>query len=84
MKLFRIIHKVIKPGGKGYISVKKGEGEGVVEEEAERFGKGFKRFFAYYSQDEFAKVLKRNKFEILEMMSRQGTNVTWLVYFVKK
>lgn len=70
------IKRQVKPGGIGFISVKQGEGEGIDEPTG--------RWFAYYSQEEFADVLKRNGYEVLEARIRPTEGkTTWLTYFIK-
>ncbi len=68
------IHAVVKGGGGGFVSVKQGEGE--REDETGRW-------FAYYSQDEFGKVLSGNGFEVVESDVLKTGNTTWLVYAVR-
>lgn len=65
---------VLKRGAIGYISVKKGEGEGV-------FGG---RFFSFWDKSEFDDVLKKNGFEILDFIHdpRSPTD-DWLCFFVR-
>lgn len=77
------IYEVIKSGGVGFISVKQGEGEKIVEEETPS-GQKYKRFFAYYLPREFNKILEDNNFEVLKSEIRPVTQkTTWLVYIVK-
>ena len=75
------IHFVIKANGTGLISLKKGTGEKMIEQEFQN--KKFRRFYSFYSLNEFSKVLKRNKFEILSPYIRKSTKDIWLIYFVK-
>lgn len=76
------IHYVVKAKGIGFISIKQGKGEKIETEEAHLLGR-VDRFFAYYSQEEFAEVLKKNEFDILEMDVRSVSEKTiWLIYFV--
>lgn len=75
------IHNAIMPGGVGFISVKKGEGEEVTVEPPP----DGKRFFAYYSLEEFKNVLTKNGFKILYTKERKKTKkTTWLIYIVTK
>lgn len=76
------IRNIIKPGGIGFISLKKGEGERFVEGDHARIQ--YKRFFSFYEQDEFTEILKRNHFEILESYVFEHTDKKWLAFFVKK
>jgi len=73
----RSLHRVMKPQGVGFISVKKGTGEGITNEPPP----DGKRFFAYYSLKEFGKILLKNGFEILYSKERKKTaKTTWLIY----
>lgn len=69
------IKRVVKPGGVGFISMKGGAGERTDPETG--------RWFAYYSQDGFGEVLKRNGFEIVDQTTRQGEKDWWLVFYVR-
>lgn len=70
------INRVVKPKGVGFISMKAGSGEKIDPETG--------RWFSYYSQKEFSKVLARNEFKIIDQETRQGEKDLWLVYYVKK
>lgn len=75
------IHQVIQPAGIGFISIKHGLGEEILEEE--EFEYKFKRYFVYYSEDEFSEILKRNSYGILEVQDRpMSKKTTWLNFFV--
>jgi len=70
------IKKVVKPSGVGFISVKQGEGEKTDEATG--------RWFAYYGQDEFTDVLRKNGYKVLEAGIRPTEGeTTWLTFFVK-
>lgn len=69
------IWRVVKPGGIGFISLKKGEGESEDEETG--------RWFAYYSEEEFRRILSANNFAIVKMKTRETDKSTWLEFFVK-
>jgi len=74
------LHKVTKPKGVGFISVKKGRGERFTIEPPP----DGKRLFSFYSLKEFEKKLLNNKFEILYSKERRkSAKTTWLIYFVK-
>ncbi|OGG07211.1 hypothetical protein A2872_00785 [Candidatus Gottesmanbacteria bacterium RIFCSPHIGHO2_01_FULL_42_12] len=69
------IHAVVKDGGIGFISIKQGEGE--QEDETGRL-------FSYYSQEEFAELLKENGFEVIEKdIQPMSEKTIWLVYLIK-
>lgn len=74
------IHHVTRHEGIGFISLKQGEGEkleGSIETNDQRL-------FSYYQTEEFAEILKRNRFEILEtVVNPMTTKTTWLSFIVK-
>lgn len=74
--VLKTIKKQIKPGGVGFISVKQGEDEGV--------DKSTGRWFAYYEQGEFTKILNRNDYKVVEQRVRPTEGDTiWLVFYVQ-
>lgn len=82
-KTLQELRRVIKPGGVGFISVKQGVGEQVIEE---KFARDIinKRFWAFYDNQEFADVLNKNNYEIISFRKRpMSKRTTWLIYFVK-
>lgn len=77
------IRRVVRRGGVGFISVKRGKGERIEKDEARRGGTG-PRFFAYYSLAEFERVLERNGFEVVDSAIRPvDKRTTWLIFLVK-
>lgn len=73
------IHQVVKPNGVGFICVKQGGGDMVLDED--KYGK---RYFSYYTQDEFSEILAANGFSILETSILPVSHkTTWLNFFVK-
>lgn len=81
-KVLRSVHKILKLCGVGVISVKEGKGEKVIKQN--RYG-GVERFFAFYSAQEFKKVLKENGFKTIKVFpkKREGDNI-WLSFLVQK
>lgn len=77
------IHKVTKPNGIGFISIKQGEGEIMIEDDR-REKRKMKGLFVFYSQDEFSKKLQENDFEILytNILPTDGKTI-WITYLVK-
>lgn len=80
------IYRITKEKGVGFISIKEKTilEEGIIKEE--KMG-GIERYFSFYTQEEFKKILEVNNFTILE----QGTHVEnderkthWLYFFVQK
>ena len=57
-KILKDIRKVLHPGAIGFISVLEGEGDRIDEKT--------KRLFVYYHQDEFAELLEKCGFEVIE------------------
>ena len=77
------IHTVIKSGGIGFISIKQGKGEKIEQDEPQLPGDR-RRLFAYYSQDEFRKILEDNSYQVIESHIKPiSERTTWLIYFVK-
>ena len=69
------IRKFMRDGAVGFISLKQGDGERLEED---------KRFFAYYSEKEFRKVLQRNNFEVVQTtVHPMSGKTTWLCFFVQ-
>jgi SAM-dependent methyltransferase len=69
------IRRFMRAGAVGFISLKQGEGERLEED---------KRFFVYYSEEEFRQVLQRNNFEVVETTTRpMSEKTTWLCFFVR-
>lgn len=82
MNIFRDLRRVTQPAAIGFISIKEGEGE-TVEEETLINGEKIQRFFAYYSDREFACHLGLNNFYILRKFVKPMGHTVWLTYFVK-
>jgi SAM-dependent methyltransferase len=71
------IYSSMKPHAIGLISLKEGDGE-----QFEKEGNA-QRFFAYYKEEEFAEILKKNKFKIIKADKKRADSCTWLIYFVE-
>jgi len=75
------IHRIVRPDGIGFISLKEGEGESMFGHDT-----GYERFFVLYSEEEFRRILVRNSFEVLasHVGSRPTTGDTqWITYMVR-
>lgn len=74
--------RVTKAGGVGFISMKEKTGidEGMITDE--KYG-GASRYFSFYTQDEFRKILEENGFSILKFATHAEGKNNWLCYFVK-
>ena len=71
------IAEYLKKDAVGFISLKYGEGEGMEE--------GGGRFFAYYSENEFKKVLTSVGFKTLHVtVNPMSDKITWLCFFVSR
>ncbi len=81
-EILGIIKQVILPGGVGFISLKEGTGEkNEVWQDS-----GASRFFAYYEQQEFSKILELAEFSILSSgrkASKLNSATSWITYFVR-
>lgn len=79
------IQKVMKPGGIGFFAMKEGQDEKMVCGSRE----GDERFFAFYQENEFLKILQDSGFEVLQhsrdMREYHPPSCTtvWLLYLVK-
>ncbi len=78
------IKKVLKPEAVGFVAVKLGEGEKMVEWQ----NSGKNRFFVYYGQEEFAKILEVAGFKILQILMHppkkgQDQDGTFICYYIK-
>ena len=71
------LSRILKPGGKLFLGVKEGKGEGWD------FRKG-KRFFTYYREEEIRSLLTTAGFEITRLIREPGKTVAWLNTFARK
>ncbi len=84
-KVLQEIKRVIKSGGIGFFAMKEGKGEKMVQGPY----KEDERFFSFWQEDEFLKILQENGFEVLEHTKdareyNPPKNITiWLLYFVR-
>lgn len=77
------IREVVRRGGVGFISLKEGDGEQL---KIEKCGDSdLKRFFSFWTQEEFAEVLDRNGYELIEYSIHPDTKPTnrWIGFFVR-
>ena len=77
---------MIRPGGAGFVAVKEKTqmDEGVIHED--RYG-GISRYFAFYAQDEFQNILKRNGFVVVHTNTHRENDersTNWLCFLLKK
>ena len=73
--------RVLRGGGLLYISVKEGKGEHFIEKE--RY-KGGKKFVAFYSKDEFEKLIGSCGFKLFRTLIERKGETTWINLFARK
>lgn len=86
------VHRILRSGAIGFISVKEGEGEKMVSEVSEADVQGtYQRLFSYFKEDEMRGLLEGSGFEIVKTkVYPPGTHVvmnkktTWLIMFVRR
>ncbi len=82
-RVLRQIKQLLKKSAVGFVAVKEGQGEKITQWRES----GKKRYFVYYSHEQFDRLLNEAGFEILEMQKRPPENFdqdgTFLVYYVK-
>ena len=77
------IKSVIKHGAIGFISMIDGEGEGL-ELETWDDSSQHKRYFAYYSKEEFEETLRRNGYKLIDYSYLPETKrLKWHCFFVQ-
>jgi SAM-dependent methyltransferase len=75
-KALAAIHRNMRLGAVGFMSVKEGTGERMEDE-------GGRRYFTYWSDKDFSERLARNGFEVLKRGYRPMSERTkWLTYIV--
>lgn len=75
------IYSNMNPGAIGFIAVKEGEGEKIEHDPKEDGGD---RFFSYWRNNEFNKILAKNRFEVLhEWYMPFSKRTKWLTYIVR-
>lgn len=78
--ILQIVNSVMRKGGIGFVCVKEGEGDLVLDKD-DKYGP---RYFSYYRQEEFADILENNRFPILQQyVTPVSARTTWLNYFVQ-
>ncbi len=83
-KVLRNIRKILTDEGIGFISIKPKTtiDQGIVTEK--KYGATIKRFFAFYTDKEFQKILKDSDFQVIKHHVLKGEVQDWLCYLVKK
>jgi len=79
-RVLKDLRKILKRNGIMYVALKEGEGERDVYDE----GFGVYRFFAFYKEDEFKKLLEEEHFQLMETMYAQTERNRWLQFFAKR
>lgn len=78
-KVFDEIHRVLKPKGYGFLSVKEGEGERVDEKTGYYF-----HYFPVDGEDSISSTLLKTGFKTVNMEKRETPKYNWLTYLVQK
>lgn len=78
--------RILTPHGIGFISMKEKTvmDEGIIHEAK---AGGIERYFSFYSEGEFEKIIRESGFEILAMHKKQENDpakTVWLCFFVRK
>jgi SAM-dependent methyltransferase len=77
------IKSVLKPNAIGFISVKAGEGEKITKHKFED-EEELERLFTFWNEEDFAKALKDNDFEVLFYKYKPISEKTiWHIFIVK-
>lgn len=86
-KILKKIKTLMKKNAVGFISIKErdetGINEGVLKEQ--KYG-GVKRYFSFYTNKEFKKILEESGYRIIRVIAKRGKDregTKWLSYFVK-
>ena len=74
-------HRVLKPGGILYLSVKLGDGERWVPSSYER---PYPRFFTYWQPEALDNMLETAVFDIIDGWQEPGRTEPWLVRYARK
>ncbi len=74
-------HRLLKPGGLLYLSVKLGKGE---EWTSLSYGHQAKRYFTYWQPDELDDLLQTAVYEIVDGWIDSAKGVQWLVRYARK
>ncbi len=77
----REFHRVLKPGGILYLSVKLGSGEQWA---ATAYGQPLPRFFTYWQPETLDPLLETAAFQIIDGWQEQGKRDIWLVRYARK
>ncbi len=77
----RQFHRLLKPNGILYLSVKLGSGEKWTETS---YSQALPRFFTYWQPETLDPLLETAAFQILDGWEEAGTRDTWLVRFARK
>ena len=78
----RELHRVLRPRGLIYVSLKEGRGESFVKSQ-QYWDK--ERFYAFYSMKELRRLFEDSGFETIEDLTEKsnGRNTTWINIFAK-
>lgn len=77
----REFHRVLRPGGVVYLSVKLGKGEKWMPT---AYGQPLPRFFTFWRPETLDPLLETAAFHIIDGWEKPGGQDTWLVRYVRK
>ena len=82
-RVLNSIKKILKPEGMGFISIKEKRkmNEGIIKE---KIHGGIERYFAFYTEKEFRKIIEKNGFEVVRSHIKKEDGTNWLCFFVKR
>jgi 2-polyprenyl-3-methyl-5-hydroxy-6-metoxy-1,4-benzoquinol methylase len=72
--------RVLNPGAKLYISLKEGNGEHLLKEDA--YGKSVERFFSYWQESDFRKVIEAAGLSIERVEKDSRRDTYWLHFYL--
>jgi SAM-dependent methyltransferase len=75
------IARLLVPSGALFVSMKSGFGERY---ETSKYGADAPRWFTYWAEEELDAVLDAAEFELLESVTRVGSNDTWFVRIARR
>ena len=82
-KVLTDINQILKSRGLFYISLKKGRGEVILEEDYYNTEK-LKRFLALYSRAEFRRLLQETGFTVVYESTNPGRTHPWLNFLARR
>ena len=83
-KVLGLISKILVNGGYFYLALKKGQGEGEVEDE--RHERKVRRFFSFFNEEEVEDLLKDSGFNVekINTLQRLDGSTIWIQVLARK